>query len=243
MTVQICEIIGRSEQGATLPFICRGDDGKIYFVKGIKAGRRSQVYEWIAGNLALALGLPIAPFEIVDIPDELIENNPIYNDLGPGPAFGSQRRRIMELNYAGVENVPEDLQRAVLAFDWWILNEDRTLTDFGGNPNLFWEPEHEELVIIDHNLAFDTVFSIENFKKIHVFSNQVDNLFNDALYRDEFSKKFKSSLNCVETFFDNIPEEWYYSDLERTVPADFEKNDILKILERCKKENFWDNHE
>ena len=143
MTVQIVEIIGRSKQGITLPFICRGDDDNTYFVKGVGAGRRSQVCEWIAGNMGLELGLPIAPFKIVDVPEELIENNAIYRDLGVGPAFGSQKQRIMELNYAGINHVPAELQRAVLAFDWWVQNEDRHLTETGGNPNLFWEPEHD----------------------------------------------------------------------------------------------------
>jgi len=29
--VEIVEVIRRSAQGVTRPFICRGDDGKIYF--------------------------------------------------------------------------------------------------------------------------------------------------------------------------------------------------------------------
>lgn len=41
MTVEIVEILRRSEQGMTKPFICRGDDGEIYFVKGQNAGHRS----------------------------------------------------------------------------------------------------------------------------------------------------------------------------------------------------------
>ena len=38
MGVVIEEIIGRSVQGVTRPFICRGDDGIVYFVKGRGAG-------------------------------------------------------------------------------------------------------------------------------------------------------------------------------------------------------------
>ena len=99
------------------------------------------------------------------------------------------------------------------------------------------------MVVIDHNQAFDPDFSIENFKELHVFSGQVNNLFGDALYRDEFSEKFELALKSWEGIFDNIPEEWYYFDSERTVPADFDTNDILRILERCNKETFWNNHE
>ena len=181
--IQIIEILGRSEQGMTRPFICRGEDNNIYFVKGSGAGRRSQICEWIAGNLALELGLPIAPFRIVDVPFALVENNPQYSELGAGPAFGSLKQTIMELNYAGIEQVPVALQRDVLAFDWWIHNIDRMLTESGGNPNLFWAPEEERLVVIDHNQAFDPQFSAKDFFDYHVFSQNYHALFDDALYR------------------------------------------------------------
>jgi len=226
MTVQIVEILGRSKQGFTEPFICRGDDDQIYFVKGKGAGRRSQVFEWIAGNLAIELELPIAPFLIVDVPEELIEGNPAYTDLGVGPAFGSLKQMITELNYAGIGHVPVDIQRAVLAFDWWIRNEDRHLTESGGNPNLFWDPEYEKLVVIDHNQAFDPDFSTEDFKELHVFSGMVNGLFGDALYRVEFDNKFQLALKSWQEICDNIPEEWYYADPEMTVRANFELNDI-----------------
>jgi hypothetical protein len=49
--VEIVEILGRSEQGRTRPFICRGDDGQIYYVKGRGALRRSQLCEWTVGHL------------------------------------------------------------------------------------------------------------------------------------------------------------------------------------------------
>jgi len=239
MTVQIIEILGRSKQGITKPFICRGDDDNIYFVKGIGAGRRSQVCEWIAGNLANELQLPIAPYCIVDVPEELIEGNPRYRDLGVGPAFASHKQMIMELNFAGIDNVPEDIQRSVLAFDWWIRNDDRNLSDCGGNPNLFWEPEYEKLVVIDHNQAFDPDFSTENFKELHVFSRQVNHLFGDSLYRIELANKFQLALKSWQGICDNIPKEWYYSDIEMTVRANFDLNEMFKLLARCKMEELW----
>lgn len=42
-TVVIEEVLGRSTQGVTEPFICRGDDGETYYVKGYGAGRRSLI--------------------------------------------------------------------------------------------------------------------------------------------------------------------------------------------------------
>lgn len=119
-----------------MPYICRADDDEVYFVKGAGAGRRSQIAEWIAGKLGLALGLPIAPFEIVDVPEALLEFDSSLDltDLGAGPAFGSQRQEAMELTASAVSEVPACLQRDLLAFDWWIHNSDRLLTEKGGNP-------------------------------------------------------------------------------------------------------------
>lgn len=71
--IEIVEVLRRSEQGVTEPFVCRGDDGALYFVKGMGgAGHRSLVCECICGRLAQALGLPVAPFEIVDVPPALV---------------------------------------------------------------------------------------------------------------------------------------------------------------------------
>ena len=97
--IRIDEVIGRAVQGVTRPFICRGSDGHVYYVKGAGAGRRSQICEWIAGNLALTLCLPIAPFTLVEIPEELdaVSDMPDWRDLGTGMAFGSRRMTIAEL--------------------------------------------------------------------------------------------------------------------------------------------------
>ena len=56
MTVRIVEVIGRSVQGITRPFICRGDDGQQYFVKGNGAGRRAFIAEaWTEVETGLTL--------------------------------------------------------------------------------------------------------------------------------------------------------------------------------------------
>ena len=67
----------------------------------------------------------------------------------------------MELTASTVMEVPVNLQQDVLAFDWWIRNSYRYLTEKGGNPNLFWQPDSHGLVVIDHNLAFDAEFNLK----------------------------------------------------------------------------------
>ncbi|WP_409527298.1 HipA family kinase [Rhizobium sp. BK591] len=51
MPIEIEEVLRRSDQGVTRPYICRGADGKLYYVKGKDAGYESLVKEWIAGTL------------------------------------------------------------------------------------------------------------------------------------------------------------------------------------------------
>lgn len=165
MSLEIVEIIGRAQQGITQPFICRGEDDQVYFVKGRGAGRRSLVCEWIAGQLGRRLGLPIAPFEIVEIPEQLlaVAMRDDLNELGVGRAFGSRKMPVVELSVSLIDQVPEDIQRDVLAFDWWVRNADRSLGETGGNPNLFWDTGNEALVVLDHNQAFDPGFSALDF--------------------------------------------------------------------------------
>lgn len=242
MSVEIVEVIMRSTQGMTRPFICRADDELTYFVKGIDAGRSSQVFEWIAGNLAMYLDINIAPFEIVTVPEMLLEipNDMQLNQLGAGPAFGSCRQSIMELSYSSIIQVPISIRKDILAFDWWIRNADRTLSANGGNPNLFLEPETQKLVVIDHNQAFDSHFSELDFIENHVFSEQMKDLLGDWVLRDEYCDKFSVALKKWPEICDSIPKEWMFVDPEQTVPVNFSLEEIYATLVRCSSKNtFW----
>ena len=236
--IQIIEILNRSIQGITLPFICKASDGYIYFVKGHSAGRRSLVCEWIAGNLAEKVGLPIAPFTLLEIP-EVIQGKEKYRDLGQGIVFGSRKQNITELQHNIITQIPSELQRSVLAFDWWVKNADRTLSVKGGNPNLLWDGKQKKLVMIDHNQAFDRNFNPSLFHETHIFKHQAKLLFNDMFYNKESSNIFEATLSHWDSICSNIPEEWYYADQEQTVDADFDLDIFYQTLERCTANNFW----
>lgn len=242
MTIQIVEVIRRSEQGITEPFICRGDDEHVYFVKGRGVGPRSLICEWIAGKLGLAIGLPIAPFSIVDVPEELLElgNGLDLTALGAGAAFGSMGQDAMELNAAAIDYVPDAVRRDVLAFDWWVRNGDRILTEHGGNPNLLWDPGVRELVVIDHNQAFDPDFDRKKFLDSHVFSQSGPSVFGDMVRRREYNERFRSALEAWDEIRDSLPEEWLFADPEMTVPADFDLDAAYQLLSRHERADFWD---
>ncbi len=242
MTIEIVEIMGRSRQGITRPFICRGDDDQVYFVKGHDAGRRGLICEWVAGQLGLRLGLPIAPFEIVDVPPELlsIAMRTDIRDLGAGKAFGSRKRPVVELTAAQVAGVSDKEQRDVLAFDWWVCNSDRTLGDLGGNPNLFWDMEEEHLVVIDHNQAFDPSCSARNFVDLHAFWGQAQWIFNDWIVQQEYVERFRQAMVDWDVICDSVPSEWHFVDAEQTVPTNFDFQATRQWLLRYQTDAFWD---
>ncbi len=84
--------MGRARQGVTRPFICRGDDGHEYYVKGQDAGRRSLVCEWVAAQLATQSGLPIADYVLAEVPAALIAPGQglDLSQLGAGVVFASR---------------------------------------------------------------------------------------------------------------------------------------------------------
>ncbi|ALG67333.1 HipA family kinase [Beggiatoa leptomitoformis] len=248
MSVEIIEILGRANEGTTAPFICRGNDKQIYFVKGMRAGRRSQICEWIAGCLAQKLQLPIAPFNVVHVPSAFLEKN-TYRDvtqLGIGLAFGSLRQEYtIEVEPNHLHEIPDTLQQAIFAYDWWIQNMDRTLTEQGGNPNLLWrlkaiDPSSTRLVVIDHNLAFDKNFCKQDFIELHIFRKQWVILSTDKAIQKHYNRLFLEALKDWDAICNSVPNEWWFIDIEQTIPVDFDLNAIYDQLIHCKNTAFWD---
>lgn len=240
MPIQIEEILRRSDQGVTLPFICRGEDEQIYFVKGHGAGRRSLLAEYICGKLAISFGLPIADFAVVDIPAALIKASllPDISDLGQGLAFGSRSLpHVQELLFSQLSHIDTALCKDIVMFDWWIQNSDRTLSVHGGNPNLLWDQSERRVVIIDHNTAFEHNFNKEMFWKTHIFSRYLENIFSDMVERESYCAKFQRSLADFDLACDSLPDEWWWAG--DGVPAQFDRNLVKASLSQFNSNSFW----
>lgn len=240
MPIQIIEILGRAEQGVTLPFLCRGDDGNVYFVKGRGAGKRSLIAEYICGRLALEFGLPVPNIEIVDIPIELMEwQSAKYKyDLGTGLAFGSRKlEHVQEFTFSQLPQVDARLRRDILVFDWWVHNADRTLTALGGNPNLLWDHDKKSLAVIDHNQAFDIEFNCSIFCHTHVFHADIANVFDDLVEQINYQDRLSATFAAFESICDNIPIEWW--QIDDGVPTDFSIDKASALLKRYLDNQFW----
>ena len=249
MTLTIVEVIKRSEQGRTEPYICRGNDGEVYFVKGRSATRQDLINEWMCANLAQALGLPIAPFAIAEVPQDLMDADLTgwLKDLGVGPVFASRKVMGQDLTASQVPHVPLAVRQDVLVFDWWVRNNDRHLTALGGNVNLLWKPHvYEEdtqtdtgLVVIDHNLALDKAFSTQEFCESHVFADDLAITFSDFVLRQTYSSRLLQAMEVWDKTWNNLPEAWHFVDLEQTMPCYYPKADVLTILSLAQSLDFW----
>jgi len=238
--VVICEILGRTIQGVTKPFRCRGEDGSIYFVKGKHASRRSQISEWVGGNLAKSFGLPVPRSAIVEIPEGLSRFLPDeWGEIGDGLAFGSLGvEGTVELTWSMVRRVPIELQQKILLFDWWVRNGDRTLTELGGNPNLLWRAAAEELVVIDHNQAFDDGFCSRDFLSTHVFREMWPQVSGDAATRKRWEQCCENAIAMLDVALDSMPDEWWY--VGEDAPHQFTQQRIIDSLESYASSTFWE---
>lgn len=242
MPVDIIEVIKRSTQGATEPFICRGEDGHVYFVKGKSAGRPSLIKEWVCGRLAELLALPIAPFKIVTVPPELVAlpSTLSLHALGAGLAFGSQERQLVsDILFGQSKMVPLETRRDILMFDKWVRNYDRTLSAHGGNPNLLWALDGEAVVMIDHNNAFDVEQDAPGLAQHHIFGAELFEILGDADLRSMYSARFDIALERWAEIVASVPNEWHFADADQSVPTSFTLDQAFAVLCEHRQERFW----
>lgn len=235
--LQIHEVIGRAEQGKSLPYLCRAEDGELYYVKGQQTNRSSLWAEWICGHAARAMGLKIPPFCLVQIDEALLAELPREDRaIGSLPAFGSQQHRhVAWLEPAMVGQVPAEVQRDVLVFDWWVQNTDRLVK----NSNLLWDADEESLVVIDHNLALLPGFDPVEFLQHHIFASQWNAVVGDLVVRDRYMDRLAVALVAAEEARRSAPEEWLWENSEFDLPCRFDVDRAMQTLSRCATLDLW----
>lgn len=237
--IHVDAITGRASQGITRPFRCRGNDQNQYYAKGRGAGRKSLVAEWIAGCLAMEFGLPIAPFRVLDVPQILIDVAPAeFNELGAGYVFGScALQNVLEMSWGNIKHVPIETRQDILIFDLWVKNEDRHLTEKGGNPNLLWSPTVNQLSVIDHNQAFDEGFDRSAFATTHIFSRDWNATFGDWVLIDQYKSRLAKAYRCFDDICDRMPDDWWW--VGEGVPLSFTREQAKAMLAEFQDEQFW----
>ncbi len=198
-----------SDQGVSLPFLCKDEEEASWWCKGHLSGEQTQRYEWVCANLAKRLSLPIPDFEIMEVPIHLFNlwqvGNPACKDLfvTPSNSFVFASRRVsgcrdLSPNSPFLDKGDRTLQARILVFDRIIRNTDRT----DGNSNVLVNATEEEIHIIDHNLAFNPAFDDKKFLEEHVFRNAFL-----ALAPDELADLVEDIFQKVATF--DLDSVWY----------------------------------
>ncbi|EQD26349.1 hypothetical protein B2A_15680 [mine drainage metagenome] len=219
--LRVVEILRRMEQGRTRPFLVRAEDDALYVAKGRETTQRGLVAEWLCAHLGRALDLPIPPFTLLEVPAELVAALGAEGGaLGASTAFGSRLESgVQDFAIAQLRNVDVALRRRLLAFDWWVENADRTLSELGGNPNLLWRAAGDALLVIDHNLAFDREFDESTFFATHVFHGDASALFEDWINWTDAANRLRAALPSFDEALASMPEQWNWLDPEATLPV------------------------
>ncbi|WP_411572247.1 HipA family kinase [Vreelandella titanicae] len=244
--IEAKEILRRSEKGTLKPFFVRDTRDELYVVKGVDgAGRQALVAELICSELGKRCGLPVAEYALMEFPHGMLEfsTEPGATDLNGGVAYASKVvPYCQELTFTQVEQVPVELQQLVLLFDIWVSNEDRYLSNLGGNVNLLQGQDGTKvggkLVVIDHNLAFSPMAGIGDFSS-HVFSAQRPAL-RDLEVQSRYQEMLDIALADWSTIVSFLPEEWIYRDPDdKSTALTPTLEERYAWLARLRKSSFW----
>lgn len=153
-TVTATRYVTPLREGGSLPAIVEADDDGLYVLKfrGAGQGPKALIAELVAGEIGRALGLPVPEIVFVELDGALA-------DTEPDPEIQDLLKASVGLNLALdylpgsvtydplVERLSPELASAVLWFDAFVTNVDRTPR----NANmLMW---HKKLWLIDHGAA------------------------------------------------------------------------------------------
>lgn len=170
---------------------------------------------------------------MVSIANELIKYSAISDiaSLGSGIGFGSfHAEGAIELNYGDIEKISEELRADILLFDFWIQNDDRCLGTNGGNPNMLWKAPQNELILIDHNNAFNTQFQSQEFFNSHAFGAAKD--YWDKEYLADRQRKLLAILENLPDKVTSLPEEWFCDDEIKELPLNVALDRMQSVLRR-----------
>lgn len=230
--ISINEIVRKMRQGLTEPYLCKADDGNSYVVKSSNATYAGLVKEWIVAHLGQEFSLPIPQFKVAWLDDNLLKYTEF--NLDSGYCFASlYHPNIQEITFNQIGRLNQDLLKDLFVFDYWIKNNDRNLTQYGGNANFFFDQKTQEPFVLDHNLSFSTDFDLNAHIVQHVGAYCWQGL--DLVDRQHYEKKFEKAFSVVNNAIKTIPEDWL--DMYSQDKIDSE---IKSVLNKYRDDEFWE---
>src|SRR3954451_22993026 len=153
-TVRVTRYVTPLREGGSLPAIVEADDDGLYVLKfrGAGQGARALVAEFLSGEIARALGLPVPELVFAELDRELSRTEPdpeihalIQDSAGLNLALDYLPGSVMYDPV--VQQTDAELASRIVWFDAYISNVDRTAR----NTNmLMW---HKRLWLIDHGAS------------------------------------------------------------------------------------------
>lgn len=233
--LRVVEIIQPLKSGYTQPYQCRLEDERLYAVKGRNALPQGLLAEACSAVLGQTMGLPIPEFALADIPAPLIasSNDPdVASSLGFGLGFASLWQDACEpVTPAIRDRQSPNFLASLYAFDHWVANGDRSLGLETGNPNLLYRLKDREVVVFDHNLAFDGNY-VPGELISHAGRRSWMGVGRQPDFRASLRERMaiaRARLNEVEG---HLPDEWLDELPNFLANAD-------AILDRYQTTNFW----
>lgn len=234
----------RTEMGITKPFICKSETNQWFIVKTKKMMPMSQLLAELVGSiLAEKIGLPCPKISFVEITTSANQYAPPEwkSDLPLGVAFAShffEKAKVAKT--AQANTLCKQSQKWLYMFDRWILNSDRTASTLGtGNINLLFDEIQQQILVIDHNLAFDEQASFGE----HIFSPKNRDWRLDWIDKQAFTEKAIDILENFDDIYKSIPDDWFPLDEEAFQNMENQIQRIKQLLTRITEEHYWDNIE
>ncbi|EKO3640522.1 hypothetical protein M3898_000620 [Vibrio metschnikovii] len=231
--IYIEQIIRETNQGQTSPYLCKDDNSETYIVKGSRTTGLGLAKEWVCARLGEAFGLPIPPYTIAWVDSPFLESGYGLYEYNFASKFISG---IQDITLVTLKQVPQNIVNDLYIFDYWIQNADRNLTECGGNPNLFVDQRNGAVYVLDHNLAFDETFCVEQHKALHVCHCRQEWTSLIEVDRQTYTVRFEKALSLLDSIMEEIPDDWLVMTTREEL-----KDSLLAILQRYKQDKFWED--
>lgn len=223
MPIRPVRYLGPLKRGWTYPQLILFNDGHKYVVKfkNNRQGDKVLVNEFVAGNLAQHLRLPVPKFTIVHIPYEFIQRTPLKTfGFQPGFQFAS---RYIENGFCYRKKLSSRVINSnhligMVAFDHWVNNTDRNIRNLllesvqprSSHPYKVW--------MIDHGNCFPEChkWSIESLRQP---PHRINTPFYQKLFQEDIRRKnrvlsryvnkiYQLPIGVISKTIGSLPDDW-----------------------------------
>ena len=214
-TVTATRYITPLREGGSLPAIIEADDGVLYVMKFVGAGQgpKALIAELVAGEIARALGLPVPQIVFIQLDPALgrSEPDPEIQDLLKASAGLNLGLRYLPNTFAFNPLLkpppPPDLASAIVWFDAYVTNVDRTPRNVNMliRQDKLWLIDHGATLYFHHNWNDYLAHSRTPFPLIkdHTLLSLADTL-PDA----DTALRVRLTPELIRRIIDLIPAPW-----------------------------------